>query len=69
MNLTRPRVYLETSVVSYLVARPSRDVVLRGNSGCLQSNQNPLDQESLTKTVVERSERLHPVREVSLKST
>ena len=31
MNAIRPRVYLETSVVSYLVARPSRDIVVLGH--------------------------------------
>jgi hypothetical protein len=28
--MTPPRIYLESTIPSYLVARPSRDLVLRG---------------------------------------
>ena len=31
-----PRVYLETSVISYLAARPSRDVVVAGHQSTTQ---------------------------------
>ena len=30
MSLPRPRVYVETSIVSYLTARPARDIVIAG---------------------------------------
>ena len=34
--MTKPRVYLETTIISYLTARPSRDLIVAANQQITQ---------------------------------
>ncbi len=41
--MMKPKVYIETSVVSYLTGRPSRDVELFAYQQSVHADENPAD--------------------------